>query len=221
MIYPLKQYIITQRFGEKITDPQGHTGIDFYQPIGTPVYAAESGEVIAAGIINNAYGNNQYGNCVLIKHTNKLYTFYAHLSTILVKVGMSVLVGAQIGTVGTTGNVTGPHLHFEVRTAPGWNRANFLDPLQYLDIPVEQVIQIPNNKLNLFKPNEYAMVANSILNMRDKPGYDGKQLGQLYQGTRVKICGNSVEKDGLTWYSVQIEGYLASSEGDTILLMKG
>ena len=91
MIYPLKQYIITQKFGETITDSQGHTGIDLYQPIGTPVYAAEGGDILASGFINNAYGNNAYGNCVLIDHKNGLYTFYAHMATVLVKTGMSVI----------------------------------------------------------------------------------------------------------------------------------
>lgn len=220
MNYPLKNYIITQKFGEKITDPQGHTGIDFYQPVGTPVYAAEGGDIVSAGLINNAYGNNQYGNCVLINHYNGLYTFYAHLSTVSVKTGMSVLKGAQIGKVGATGNVTGPHLHFEVRTKPNWNRANFVDPMLYLEKPVDPTINVPSGKLNLFQPDDYVKVVNPIINLRAEPGYGGAQLGQLYQNTKAKITGAAVEKDGLTWYPVQISGYLAASDTDTILLQK-
>lgn len=220
MLYPLKNYIITQEFGEKVTDPQGHTGIDFYQPIGTPVYAAEAGEIISAGIINNAYGNTQYGKCVLIKHSDTLYTFYAHMSNICVTTGMSVLAGAQIGAVGDTGNVTGPHLHFEVRVKPNWNRANFVDPMLYLTSPAIPSIQIPNNNLSLFKPDEYAKVSTPTLNLRSNPGYEGSKLGQMYEDTIVKIIGESIERNGLTWYPVQIEGYLAAEENGSILLKK-
>ena len=211
MNYPLKQYIVTQKFGETITDPQGHTGIDLYQPIGTPVYAAEGGDILAAGMINNAYGNSAYGNCVLIDHHNKLYTFYAHMSTISVKTGMSVIAGA-------TGNVTGPHLHFEVRIDPKWNRKNFIDPESVLGEAQKPIIDTGNSKP--LTPDEYAIVANPILNLRSEAGYNGKQLGQLYEGTKVKICGAAIQQDGLTWYPVSIEGFLASFEGDTILLKK-
>ena len=102
MIYPLKNYIVTQRFGETVTDSKGHTGIDLYQPIGTPVYAAEGGDILAAGVINNSYGNTAYGNCILIDHKNGYYTFYAHLSEVRVKTGMSVIQGAIIGLVRTS-----------------------------------------------------------------------------------------------------------------------
>ena len=221
MIYPLKNYILTQKFGETITDPQGHTGIDLYQPIGTPVYAAEGGDILAAGVINNAYGNSAYGNCILIDHKNGLYTFYAHLNTINVKVGMSVIQGVIIGTVGSTGNSTGPHLHFEVRTKPNWNRANFVDPLLYLPSQEQQIPTIEiDNSLNLFEPKDIAFVSNSILNLRDKPGYDGVRLGQLYENTQVEIEGDVVRQDGLEWYPVTIKGYLAASEGDVVLLKK-
>lgn len=220
MKYPLKNYIITQKFGETITDPQGHTGIDFYQPIGTPVYAAEGGDILIAGIINNAYGNSAYGNCILIDHKNGLYTFYAHLATITVKTGMSVIAGAQIGTVGATGNVTGPHLHFEVRTNPVWNRKNFVNPEQYLPNIQPSPIMIDKDKLQLLQPNDIAIVSNPILNLRSAPGYEGKQLGQLYENTKVEVTGAATLKDGLNWYPVKIEGYLASSEGDITLLTK-
>ena len=219
MIYPLKNYIITQYFGETITDPQGHTGIDLYQPTGTPIYAAEGGDILCAGIINNAYGNSAYGNCVLIDHKNGLYTFYAHMTQVSVKTGMSVIQGAQIGTVGTTGNVTGPHLHFEVRINPNWNRANFVDPLLYL--PSQQTPSVnTDDNLNLFKPKDIAFVSNPILNLRDKPGYYGVKLGQLYENTQVEIDGDLVRQDGLEWYPVIIKGYLAAYEGDVTLLKK-
>ena len=223
MIYPLKNYIVTQKFGETVTDPKGHTGIDLWQPVGTPVYAAESGDVLTAGIINNSYGNSQYGKCILIDHKNGYYTFYAHLDNILVRVGQSVLVGTQIGTVGQTGNVTGPHLHFEVRTNPNWNRNYFINPEAICGLAVDKpnVIQTPNIG-NLLKPNlnnaTKVKVANELLNMRDAAGYSSKVIAELKKGTKLTITGNKIIKDGLEWYPVQINGYVAASDGYTILL---
>ena len=223
MIYPLKNYIVTQKFGETVTDSKGHTGIDLWQPVGTPVYAAESGDVLAAGIINNSYGNSQYGKCILIDHKNGYYTFYAHLDSILVRVGQSVLVGTQIGTVGQTGNVTGPHLHFEVRTNPNWNRNYFINPEAICGLAIDKpnVIQTPNIG-NLLKPNlnntTKVKVANELLNMRDAAGYSGKVIAELKKGTKLTITGNKIVKDGLEWYPVQINGYVAASDGYTILL---
>ena len=223
MIYPLKNYIVTQKFGETVTDPKGHTGIDLWQPVGTPVYAAESGDILAAGIINNSYGNSQYGKCILIDHKNGYYTFYAHLDSILVQVGQSVLVGTQIGTVGQTGNVTGPHLHFEVRTNPNWNRSYFINPEAICGLAIDKpnVIQTPNIG-NLLKPNlnnaTKVKVANELLNMRDAAGYSSKVIAELKKGTKLTITDNKIIKDGLEWYPVQINGYVAASDGYTILL---
>ena len=223
MIYPLKNYIVTQKFGETVTDPKGHTGIDLWQPVRTPVYAAESGDILAAGVINNSYGNSQYGKCILIDHKNGYYTFYAHLDSILVQVGQSVLVGTQIGTVGQTGNVTGPHLHFEVRTNPNWNRNYFINPEAICGLAIDKpnVIQTPNIG-NLLKPNlnnaTKVKVANELLNMRDAAGYSSKVIAELKKGTKLTITGNKIIKDGLEWYPVQINGYVAASDGYTILL---
>ena len=224
MNYPLKNYIVTQKFGETITDSQGHTGIDLYQPIGTPVYAAEGGDILLAGVINNAYGNTAYGNCILIDHKNGYYTFYAHLDTIKVKKGMSVLQGAIIGTVGATGNVTGPHLHFEVRTNPLWNRKNFIDPESVLGSANNNVpsINIPinnnNNNSNEFSIGENVRISGSLVNMRDAAGYSGKVITELKNGVKLKVIGNKEVKDGLDWYPVQLIGYVASSNGFTSLL---
>lgn len=223
MNYPLKNYIVTQKFGETITDSKGHTGIDLWQPVGTPVYVAEGGDVLAAGIINNSYGNSQYGKCILIDHKNGYYTFYAHLDNILVKVGQSVLAGTQIGTVGQTGNVTGPHLHFEVRTNPNWNRSYFIDPEALCGPAVDKpnVIQTPNVG-NILKPNlnniNKVKVANNLLNMRNAAGYSGKIIAELKKGTKLTITGNKIIIDGLEWYPVQVNGYVAASDGFTILL---
>ncbi|MEU0171415.1 M23 family metallopeptidase [Streptomyces iakyrus] len=101
-----------------------HSGQDLAAPSGTAVKAANRGTVVEAG-----WGGS-YGNNIVIKHGDRIYTQYAHLSKIGVRVGQSVKTGQEIGKVGSTGNSTGPHLHFEVRTAPVYGSA--VEPLKFL-----------------------------------------------------------------------------------------
>ena len=86
-----------------------HEGIDFPAETGTPILAAASGQVVTAD------GHPQYGKMIEIDHGNGLVSRYAHTSQMLVKVGDLVVRGQKVGTVGSTGRSTGPHLHFEVR----------------------------------------------------------------------------------------------------------
>jgi murein DD-endopeptidase MepM/ murein hydrolase activator NlpD len=105
-------YTITARFGdcgERWSDC--HTGTDFAIPSGTPVHAAASGVVAFVG------WGGAYGNLIQINHGDGTETWYAHLSAATVQLGTRVEAGTVIGTVGSTGNTTGPHLHFEVRVA--------------------------------------------------------------------------------------------------------
>lgn len=103
---------ITSRFGRRIHPTLGyskmHKGIDFGAPTGTPVSSAGDGVVLKAG------WNGSYGNYVLIKHNNQYSTAYAHLSKINVKPGQKVRQRQNIGSVGSTGRSSGPHLHYEV-----------------------------------------------------------------------------------------------------------
>ncbi|WP_405620043.1 M23 family metallopeptidase [Streptomyces sp. NBC_00076] len=101
-----------------------HTGIDFHASTGTTVHAVGSGTVVEAG-----WGGS-YGNQIVIKMNDGTYTQYGHLSSIGVSVGQAVTPGAQIGLSGATGNVTGPHLHFEART--GAQYGSDIDPVSYL-----------------------------------------------------------------------------------------
>lgn len=101
-----------------------HTGVDFAVPIGTSVRAAAPGTVVAAG------WGGAFGYQVIIRHADGLYTHYAHLSALTVRTGQSVEAGHRIARSGSTGNATGPHLHFEVRTGPRYG--SDIDPLAYL-----------------------------------------------------------------------------------------
>ncbi|MEU0434763.1 transglycosylase family protein [Streptomyces sp. NPDC006290] len=101
-----------------------HTGVDFPVPTGTSVAAVAAGHVVSSG-----WGGS-FGYQVVIRHADGRYTQYAHLSAISVKAGQSVVAGQRIGRSGSTGNTTGPHLHFEVRTGPGFG--SDIDPVAYL-----------------------------------------------------------------------------------------
>lgn len=106
---------VTSNFGTRIhpitKKEKKHTGIDFGAPQGTSIYAAESGVVILSEYWSG------YGNCIIIDHGNGLWTLYGHIKNggRLVKEGDTVKRGDKIALVGSTGNSTGPHLHFEVR----------------------------------------------------------------------------------------------------------
>lgn len=92
-----------------------HSGTDISASKGTPVYATYSGVVDTAKTLSDSYGKHVIVKCVINNKT--VYIYYAHLNSYNVKAGDSVTAGQQIGTVGSTGNSTGPHLHYEVRNS--------------------------------------------------------------------------------------------------------
>ena len=114
MRIPLKNYVVTSNFGYRVSPISGtwknHAGVDLAAPSGTPVHACKRGTV--ANVFKN---DKTFGNYIILQHANNMTSVYAHLSTIDVRQGQEVSTGTQIGTVGTTGASTGPHLHFEVR----------------------------------------------------------------------------------------------------------
>jgi murein DD-endopeptidase MepM/ murein hydrolase activator NlpD len=101
-----------------------HTGTDFVVPTGTSLKAVGAGTVVSAG------WGGAYGNQVVIKLADGHYAQYAHLSSLSVSAGQSVTAGQQVGLSGATGNVTGPHLHFEIRTTPDYG--SDVDPIAFL-----------------------------------------------------------------------------------------
>ncbi|OEV11036.1 peptidase M23-like protein [Streptomyces sp. Amel2xB2] len=96
-----------------------HSGQDFAVPTGTPVKAVHKGTVVKAGP-NGAGDGSSYGNAIVVKHDNGTYSQYAHLSKLNVKPGQQVKTGEKIGLSGSTGNSSGPHLHFEIRSTPDY-----------------------------------------------------------------------------------------------------
>lgn len=101
---------IGDRFGAGRERGRKHAGLDFPVPHGTPILASAAGTVIFAG-----YNSGGYGNLVVVQHPYGYTTWYAHMSKVQSTVGQTVTAGTQLGLVGSTGNSTGPHLHFEIR----------------------------------------------------------------------------------------------------------
>ena len=140
LIFPLSLPApITSIFGWRIHpitgDSRFHSGTDLGAPMGTPVLAAYAGKVAIADFLGG------YGLTVTIDHNKGTQeTLYGHLSEIFVKPGEVVKQGAVIGRVGSTGNSTGPHLHFELRqqTADGWVT---LDPGSQLEIAMADLVK--------------------------------------------------------------------------------
>lgn len=123
--HPCPAGYISSTFGYRTQPIAGastnHKGIDFAAATGTPIYAAAAGTVISAGYAGNA------GNLLVINHGNGLLTYYMHCSKIYVSAGQTVSKGQNVAAVGTTGNSTGPHLHFQVMlNGTPVNPANYL-----------------------------------------------------------------------------------------------
>ena len=123
---------ISQQYGEIVPGVtykgQPHTGIDYACPVGTPVLASADGTVQYA-----EWDNFGYGYCVILLHPDGKGTVYAHLASISVKEHQQVKQGDVIGTSGQTGNVTGPHLHFEARSK-WFDYKTHEDPVTFLPL---------------------------------------------------------------------------------------
>jgi murein DD-endopeptidase MepM/ murein hydrolase activator NlpD len=124
-VLPIESYVLTGRFGQSGNRwASYHHGLDFAADSGTPIRAVGRGEIIAAG------WEGAYGNRILVRHPDGTVTLYAHMSG-FERTSGTVEPGTVIGYVGATGNVTGPHLHLEVRpNGGGLNSA--IDPFAWL-----------------------------------------------------------------------------------------
>ena len=111
-LFPLDDGVLTSPFGKRNSPftgkPANHKGIDLAAPEGSPVYASRAGTVEFCGY------NEVYGNHIIIRHDAKWSSLYGHLSEIKIRLHQKVKTGYIIGSVGSTGQSTGPHLHFEI-----------------------------------------------------------------------------------------------------------
>ncbi|MEU3608764.1 M23 family metallopeptidase [Streptomyces sp. NPDC035033] len=129
-VKPVTSYTLTASYNQGgAMWAHKHSGQDFAVPVGTPVKAAGAGTVVKAGP-NGGGDGPAYGNAIVVKHANGTYSQYAHLSKIKVHVGQKVAAGQRIALSGNTGNSSGPHLHFEIRTTPNYGSA--VNPAAFL-----------------------------------------------------------------------------------------
>jgi murein DD-endopeptidase MepM/ murein hydrolase activator NlpD len=123
--YPLNSFTVTSKFGIRVNPVTGrvknHDGLDLAAPSGTPVYAVQSGTVTETG------NDSIYGNYIIIRHEGNWASLYGHLSKIETSLRSTIQTGQLIGRVGSTGQSTGPHLHFELR-----QNGRAQDPGKYL-----------------------------------------------------------------------------------------
>jgi murein DD-endopeptidase MepM/ murein hydrolase activator NlpD len=119
LAWPLTMPVVGDHFGPR--GDRWHAGVDLPAPLGTPAYAARSGEVVWAG------WRDGFGFLVTVAHGHGERSMYAHLSRIDVRVGVWIGQGVRVGLIGATGDATGPHLHFEVRV-----HGAAVDPLRAL-----------------------------------------------------------------------------------------
>lgn len=213
-------YPITQLFGETITDPTGHKGIDYALPKDTPVLASEAGTVIKSG-----WDNTGYGNCVMIRHPDGNTTIYAHLNIPLVVTGQKVERSQIIGNSGMSGNSTGYHLHFEIRGAD--NKP--FDPMNVLHSSIETpTAHLPVKKdlkgAEAFSAGELLKVQNSL----GVKAFYSKHFGDytVYpQGTPFYYTGESTvrKQNGITYMQVvpaTFTVWVAVNDGDVQILNK-
>lgn len=181
-------YPITQRFGERFTDPNGHTGIDFALPPGTAVRAAAGGTVAEC-----THSKKGYGTFLRITHQPEGETIYAHLSAIQVRPGQRVEAGDVIALSGNSGNSTGPHLHFEMRIG-----GKPIDPERF------------------WRPEEEPaagarwQVLCPLLNVRSGPGIFYPVIGNLKKGSEIIEEAQQTERwirfDGNRWAAADFQG---------------
>lgn len=126
-LWPCASHTISSPYGYRWGSM--HRGIDISAPTGTPIYASRSGVVVVSMMGYSGSGFGGYGNVIMIQHDDGTYTMYAHCQSRYVSVGETVEQGQVIAGVGSTGNSTGNHLHFEIRM--GVSSSTTVNPMNY------------------------------------------------------------------------------------------
>lgn len=186
---PLKSARVTQIYGvkNKAYVKGYHPGIDL-AATETSIYAALPGRVLESRFAGgNGADSDGWGNYVILRAWDgKVDIIYAHLARVQVTRGQTVTEGTVLGQMGSTGNSTGPHLHFEVRKAP-WTNREEIDPAGFLGIynrigPAESV---PTTSLPDQKEGKGKMFKNVIL---CNPGPDERAAGYLADYLKAPVC---------------------------------
>ena len=217
------EWPITQKYGEAIT-AAFHTGIDYGCPEGTEILASADGVVMFSG-----FDKTGYGNCVIIKHDSDHSTLYAHLSGISLAGALNNMVkqGEVIGSSGSTGNSTGPHLHFEARTQ--WN--NYKTHFNPVNLPLmsvdDSVLGSEASEPKELKGTE-SFVSGQRLKVVAPNGvwghnrsFTGRSSLPFQFGSEFEYAGQTVERNGLTFclcYPLSDPVWIAVHDNDTQIL---
>lgn len=211
-------YPITQRYGETYTSAF-HTGIDYACPLNTPILASAAGTVMACG-----WDATGYGNRVIIKHADGRATLYAHLNRVTVTLYELVGQGDQVGLSGSTGNSTGPHLHFEARTR--WNDVtSHFDPftlplMSFADAPAVDPAQEPPKLKGADTLGEDVRIVAPAGAWGWSADFSSRQT--VYPcGTRLHFTGRTCERLGYTYcecYPEPAKYWVAVHDNDTQIL---
>ena len=199
------EYPITQSYGEKITSAF-HTGIDYGCPVGTEILASAGGTVMFAG-----WDSTGYGLCVIIRHQPDKATLYAHLRKIYVGTLEKVMQGQPVGLSGDSGNVTGPHLHFEARYRWDDYKSHF-DPMKlplmsfadYTGGTAEIPASAPQKLKEPDQLGELVKIVCTDGANAFKPDWTYKLYG-FPQGTQLHYTGKTAERNGYTYCEVYEE----------------
>lgn len=204
----VEMWRITQTFAEHLQRKKQlglkyyNGGVDIYHNVGEPILASASGKVSKI-TIGDSTG---YGNVVYVDHGNGYLSLYAHLTSVTVRASQTVQAGDQVGTMGSTGNSTGPHVHWELR-----HNGTPVDPMLFLSVakvvgPVEQ----PAVKIELptFPPLPKARTIVDYLNIRSQPSVVGQVAGALMRDTIVSVI-EAVKDDVNVWLRIGHNQYVA------------
>lgn len=206
------EWPITQRYGEKITS-KFHTGIDYGCPFGTSILASSEGRVMFAG-----WDNTGYGNMVIVKHTEICSTCYAHLSDIYVKVGDHINQGDLLGHSGSTGNSTGPHLHFEARM--DWN--NYRTHFDPFELPLMSVVDLPSKSDENKLLNAEDLKEGTVVISCDSGAFghelDFSDKWVFNKGTKFRFTGNVVKRGQLEFCECELKVLIAVNDQETQIL---
>lgn len=181
-------YPITQRFGEKYTDPNGHSGVDFALPKGTPVCAAADGVVKAVHWHQSGYGIH-----MILDHGGGIETIYAHLLTTSFPVGTKLERGKMIALSGSSGNSTGSHLHFEVRVD-----GKAVDPIPFIEGAANDAADGARRKW---------VVSVDRLNVRSGPSLAYAVVRGLDRG---EVVGELARRES-TWIRIGVNEWVAAT----------